>query len=105
MELDALSPAVVMGYLIGALICGLIGIAIGNTKYRGTAGFWLGALLGPIGWILVAVGPDYSPAAKAATVEPRSAADRLDEIKQLLDGNLITAEEFEEKRREILADV
>lgn len=49
-----------MGFLVGYLlfwvfIGGLIGSAIGGSKGRGTAGFWLGALLGFIGWIIVAV--------------------------------------------------
>jgi hypothetical protein len=33
---------------------GLVGWAIGNSKGRGTEGFWLGFLLGIIGWIIVA---------------------------------------------------
>jgi uncharacterized membrane protein YeaQ/YmgE (transglycosylase-associated protein family) len=35
--------------LFVAVICGFIGYAIGNGRGRGTAGFWLGLLLGPIG--------------------------------------------------------
>jgi hypothetical protein len=33
---------------------GIIGYAIGNSKGRGVEGFWLGLLLGVIGWIIVA---------------------------------------------------
>ena len=44
-----------VGLLVGALICGFIGMAIGDLgeKQNGTLGFWLGAMLGPIGWIIV----------------------------------------------------
>lgn len=34
-------------------VMGLVGFVLGNTKGRGLFGFCLGALLGPIGWILV----------------------------------------------------
>ncbi len=39
-------------------IGGLIGAAIGTKKNRALGGFVLGLILGPIGWLLVAVGPD-----------------------------------------------
>lgn len=39
----------------------LIGAAIGQKKGRTGAGFLFGFLLGPIGWLIVAVGPDMSP--------------------------------------------
>jgi hypothetical protein len=35
--------------------CGVIGGAIGSSKGNGTAGFWLGLLLGPIGILIAAV--------------------------------------------------
>jgi hypothetical protein len=40
------------------VIFGLVGWVIGERKGRPAAGFFLGALLGPIGWLVVAVGPD-----------------------------------------------
>lgn len=43
------------GYLATALILGAIGNAIGRTKGRPVAGFWLGFGLGPIGLIIIAV--------------------------------------------------
>lgn len=47
---------VLVGYLVfWALLGGGVGAAIGTSKGRGVAGFWLGALLGFIGWIIVAV--------------------------------------------------
>jgi hypothetical protein len=42
--------------------CGLIGAIIGQRKGRAGAGFVLGALLGPIGWLVVGVGPNYKEA-------------------------------------------
>ena len=44
---------VVLVFLCG--VSGLIGMAIGSGKGRGLDGFWLGLLLGFIGWIIVAV--------------------------------------------------
>jgi len=44
-------------FFIAAWVCigGLIGWAIAKNKGRGVAGFWLGALLGWIGWIIAAI--------------------------------------------------
>lgn len=49
-----------MGFLIlcvvvWASVGGGVGAAIGNSKGRGPAGFWLGFFFGGIGWIIVAV--------------------------------------------------
>ena len=57
--------------LIYAGIGGLIGYAIGNSKGRGTEGFWLGFLLGIIGWIIVAF---QEPAESVATERAALAA-------------------------------
>ena len=43
---------------LSAIICGFIGRAIGEGKGRPEAGFIFGALLGPIGILIIAVGPD-----------------------------------------------
>jgi hypothetical protein len=51
----ALAGLLVFYLLIGVAIGGGIGYAIGNGKGRGAAGFWLGAILGVLGWIIVAV--------------------------------------------------
>ncbi len=47
--------------VIGALFSALIGSLIGGTKGRSGAGAVLGLLIGPIGWLLVAVGKDRRP--------------------------------------------
>ena len=49
--------------LFGTLICGALGLAVGRTRGRGTAGFWLGFLLGPLGIVIVLL----LPAAISAT--------------------------------------
>ena len=43
----------ILGFWI--VVGGLIGRAIGASKGQAVAGFWLGALLGWVGWIIVAV--------------------------------------------------
>jgi hypothetical protein len=40
------------------VVFGLIGVVIGERKGRPFAGFVFGALLGPIGWVVVLLGPD-----------------------------------------------
>lgn len=49
-------------YLISwILINSLIGGAIGQSKKRVGAGVLFGLLLGPIGWLLIAAGPNMGP--------------------------------------------
>jgi hypothetical protein len=45
---------VIVFFLLWCGVGGFIGYAIGNSKGRATEGFWLGFLLGVIGWIIVA---------------------------------------------------
>ena len=47
--------------LLWIAIGGLVGAAIGQKKGRAGGGFVLGAVLGFLGWILVAVGPNMGP--------------------------------------------
>ncbi len=44
--------------LISGLFGGLIGYSIGNKKGQPGAGFFLGLLLGPIGWLIIALSKD-----------------------------------------------
>ena len=39
--------------IVGVFLMGAVGCAIGANKGNGGAGFLLGMLLGPIGWLLV----------------------------------------------------
>ena len=43
---------------VDALVCGIIGCAVGALKNAATGGFWLGFLLGPIGILIVAIAID-----------------------------------------------
>lgn len=51
--------------LLGLALCSLIGAAFGRKKGREGAGALFGALLGPVGWALILIGPDLSDAAQA----------------------------------------
>jgi hypothetical protein len=42
------------------LVCGVVGAAIGGDKKRVFAGFMAGFFLGPPGWLLIKLGPDYT---------------------------------------------
>ena len=44
-----------MEYFLLWIVIGIIGALIGNLKGETTSGFVLGLLLGPIGWIIIAV--------------------------------------------------
>lgn len=44
-----------MEYLIGFTISGLIGYLIGKPKGAGGFGFIVSVLLGPIGWLIIAI--------------------------------------------------
>jgi hypothetical protein len=55
MEMNMLIP------LLWLVVGGLIGAIVGQSKGRAGAGFFLGLLLGPIGWLVVAVGPNMNP--------------------------------------------
>ena len=47
-----------MELLIGLAISSIIGFVIGQTRGRSEAGLLLGFLFGPLGWLLVLVGPN-----------------------------------------------
>lgn len=48
----------VVPVLVGFLVSGLIGWAVGSAKGNGGSGFWWGLFLGPIGWIITALMTD-----------------------------------------------
>lgn len=50
------------GVLLGVMVFGAaIGALVGQRKGRVGAGVAFGALVGPLGWLLVALGPDRRP--------------------------------------------
>lgn len=58
--LDAARGSLIVSLVLAVVVvsCGIgggVGFLIGKGKGRGAMGFWLGALLGFIGWIIVAV--------------------------------------------------
>ena len=57
-KIELILPLVIL--LCWTIICGKIGALIGKSKKREGAGFLFGLFLGPIGWLLVAVGPNNS---------------------------------------------
>jgi len=48
-------------FLLLIVIGGLVGSAIGKARGRRKAGAVWGALLGVIGWVVIAAGPDLRP--------------------------------------------
>ncbi|HUP21317.1 MAG TPA: hypothetical protein VNB06_00075 [Thermoanaerobaculia bacterium] len=48
-------------YLAVWALWGIVGFAIGKRKHRPEAGFWWGLFLGPIGWLIVGLGPNMGP--------------------------------------------
>ena len=82
----------------------VVGALIGNSKNRVGAGAFWGFLLGPIGWIIVLLGPDYSKNAGAvAESGGGGAAAQLIDLKTLLDKGVITQQEFDEKKQKLLS--
>jgi hypothetical protein len=56
-----MTDAVLWQILVAWAISGAVGLAIGKHKGRPTAGFVFGLLAGPLGWLVVAVGPNNQP--------------------------------------------
>ena len=51
-----------MELLLWVIVGGLVGAFIGERKGRAGQGAILGIILGPIGWLVVGLGPDYNQA-------------------------------------------
>ena len=89
--------------IIVGLICGLISRAI--AKGRGmVGGFWWGFFLWIIGIIVVAVKPnDKAKNEHNYYVPPtQSFASELEKLAELKERGIITQEEFEEKKKQLL---
>ena len=80
----------VLIFLLGAIVSGVIGAFLGGSVNKGTAGFWLGLFLGPIGWIIVLLLPretSNSPQTQTQTQKPKERLTRdlsSDEYKVML---------------------
>ena len=55
--MEEMAIGFVLIFLLGAIVSGVIGAFLGGSVNKGTAGFWLGFFLGPIGWIVVLLLP------------------------------------------------
>jgi len=55
--MDDFFPVLIIGVLVSTLIGGLIG----NTKGRAGESAFFGFLLGPLGWLIIALGPSFNP--------------------------------------------
>ena len=51
-----------------SLVSGVAGALLGRSRDGSANGFWLGALLGPIGWLLILVRPTQPPTPKSPPV-------------------------------------
>lgn len=60
------------------LLCGVIGSWAGSQRGRSVAGFWLGVLAGPLGWIVVCLLPAVKQSARETVVREKSLIDPVD---------------------------
>ena len=58
----------VFGVIFSMIVCGLLGLAVGDTKGRGSLGFWLGLFLSVLGVAIVAL---MSPTAESQAKHDR----------------------------------
>lgn len=95
------------------LVCGVIGAGLGSMVQRTSTGFWLGLLLGPIGWIIVLLLPrpvaatSMNTPAAATSAPAMTAAARVDALTKLADlreRGVLTTEEFETQKAALLAE-
>ncbi len=100
-----------IGAIVGIIISALIGAAIGETKGRRDAGFIFGLLLGPLGWLLIAIGPNYKKegdgilsgdSSRNSAASQLSDMEALEKLASLREKGVITQEEFDLKKKQIL---
>ena len=66
-------------FFLAGLVLGLIGLGLGSTVGKKVAGFWLGAFLGPIGWIITFLLPREEGQQTAQIVQLAPAPEASDE--------------------------
>ena len=72
-----------------------IGAAFGSNKGRIGAGFWYGFFFGPIGWLVIAIGPNKT--------DRRTLTEKLCDLKTAYDSGVINAQEFERYKLKLLS--
>jgi hypothetical protein len=83
-----------VGAVLFLSVLGAIGSAFGSNKGRLKAGFWFGFFFGPIGWLIIAIGPSY--------LDRRTQTEKLLDLKKLLDAGVIEESEFHRRKRDLL---
>jgi len=93
-------------YVLIWAVFSVVGALIGATKKRVGAGAFWGFLLGPIGWVIILLGPNYST---GKDIDGNSSASggtaQLLELKTLLDKGVITQQDFDEKKKKLLSQI
>ena len=88
-------------FLVQGLIFGFITRAIADSKgYDG--GFWWGFFLGLLGLIVVAVRPNQRKPVQDKSVKAANYTQALERLASMRDQGILTEEEFNEKKQEIL---
>lgn len=105
-----LAAAIGPGALIGvAVVGGLVGAVLGSSKGKVGLGFVLGLLLGPIGWIIIAV-TDPTPGLAAERQHAIAAAggtgtldryEQLDRLQRLRTSGAIDDGEYLDQKRRV----
>lgn len=83
------------------VLAALVGAAIGAAKGRAKAGFLFGLLIGPIGWIVIAVGPEKRSGDVFVPATNPSADDAHAALRKVFDAGLITAVEYDTKKAKL----
>jgi predicted lipid-binding transport protein (Tim44 family) len=82
--MSSTDSSILFFFLFWCGIGGLVGALIGSGKGRAAAGFWLGLLLGIIGWIIVAFMSPRGRAGAYAAVQPAVSATAAAEYQRQL---------------------
>lgn len=93
---------IVAPYALYFAIVVLVGALIGKAKGRMGAAIFFSLLLGPIGWLIIALGPtighrdSFDDLISRPPLAPQS--DELAALRKLFDAGVLTAVEYDSKR-------
>lgn len=76
----------------------VVGSLIGMLKGRPAAGFFFGLLLGPIGWLVIAVRPNLAEPVRLTGAPSAPRDDDAAALRRVFDAGLISAVEYDEKK-------